>query len=219
MVHQHGPIKLWCYSFSLFSSSFWLWLLVSTCTVATVQGTCTVALRGYLFPPIIRNIHHTRDMMFASELPEKKRSLAFIGKSRNKTGKFLLPHLTFFAPAQLLEMVQVWVFFPPFSQQQFTRYNITASQHPLTVKQRWTDFAGLFLDATSASHKGYFFHSVTDCPLYFPASLMQLQVPHSSQLSELTWRSLKHNHGECIPILLFKQGNKEAEEGGEGWRT
>lgn len=114
MVHQHGPIKLWCYSFSLCSSSFWLWLLVSTCTVATVQGTCTVALRGYLFPPIIRNIHHTRDMMFASELPEKKRSLAFMGKSRNKTGKFLLPHLTFFCTSTIARDGAGLGFFSPF---------------------------------------------------------------------------------------------------------
>lgn len=69
----------------------------------------------------------------------------------------------------------------PFSQLQFTQHNTAASQPALYwLKKR--DVAGLCLDATSAQHRGVFSPPIPKFPLYFPASLMQLWVPHSGQL-------------------------------------
>lgn len=60
-----------------------------------------------------------------------------MGKSWNKAGKFLLPHLTLCTSTIARDGAGLGVgggF--PFSQQQFTWCDITASQHPLTAKQR-----------------------------------------------------------------------------------
>lgn len=91
----------------------------------------------------------------------------------------------------------------PFSQLQFTQHNTAASQPALYwLKKR--DVAGLCLDATSAQHRGVFSPPIPKFPLYFPASLMLLWVPHSGQPLEPPWGSPKYNCREHIPILLSK---------------
>lgn len=59
------------------------------------RGTCS---------PITRNTHHSYS--WHSELPEKKQSLAFLGKSRNKPGKFLLPFYCYCRKRHILKIIR-----------------------------------------------------------------------------------------------------------------
>lgn len=202
-----------CISMSLWSTVFPVYfpphLAVLSC-IHLCNHHCA-ALQGGLFCTIFRT-HNTQMSHSLTNYLRKKNEAWLLWLKEWTIQVNSLPSSHFFA--QLLEMVIGKN--PNLSPSCRSMYNIAASQPALHwLKQR--DVAGLSLDATSALHRGVFFHPIPSCTLYFPASLPQLQI-HWGQLLEPAWGSPKHSCREYIPILFFKQGNKEIQGDKEGGR-
>lgn len=133
----------------------WLWWVVFIC--AALQGGC--------FAPSLEHTTLKCHILLQITWEKKKPKLSFYGQKYEQSR--LTTQLTLFCTiARDADREEP----KPFSQLQFTQYNIAASQPVL--QWLWNkDVAGLSLDATSALHRGVFFHPIPNCPLYFPASL------------------------------------------------
>lgn len=103
-----------------------------------------------------------------------------MGKSSNKPGKFLRPHLTLCTSTTARDAAGLGLL-PSLPTAVHTVWHRCLSARTACETNVKT-LPNLFLDATSASHRGYFCHSMPTHPLYFSVSRSYRYCTyHSSQ--------------------------------------